>query len=165
MKYVWLIRLWVEQILPAYLRKPKRIALHYVLCAPGEELYDEFNAERERIDGIILHNSQRLSFKSRLNDLFDPISRRIDVITNDDADSKVYIYSDTTFIYPEELVHIYTDAEIDPDLDIIYGDSEVVSSTDITITAPSSLSAIQGEMDSWIRFYRLAGRTHNYNYL
>jgi hypothetical protein len=165
MKYVWLIRLWVEQFLPAYLRKPKRIALHYVLCKPGEEIYDAFNAERERINGIILHNSQRLSLESRLNDLFDPTSRRIEVITNDDAASKIYIYSDSTFVYPEELVHIFSDIEIDPDVDIIYSDSEVVSQTDITIETPSSLTSRQGEMDAWLRFYKLAGRTHDYNYV
>lgn len=79
------------QLLPSFLRTPKRVAFVQTMISPARWLYDRFTSYAAAKNYELDHNGQRFSIEIVLNDRFDPILRRIyntDGFTKD----RIYIY-------------------------------------------------------------------------
>jgi hypothetical protein len=114
--------------LPTFLRKPILIAFVLVLILPLEALYIELLKARKQ--NLIRLNTtyQKFSMQKRLNDFFDPLERRIEIV-------KAVLF-DGTFLYTEaeddqwhtktkwlhgdqQPIYLYTDAELYSEFDFI----------------------------------------------
>lgn len=114
--------------LPTFLRSPLIVAFSFLLIAPLERLYIEFLKIRIEHINRMQHNFQKFSLQKRLNDVFDVVERRIEIVSairyngvflytkaEDDAQhtKTKWLYGDTTPIY------LRTKAELSLDFDFI----------------------------------------------
>mgnify|MGYP003611617738 CR=1 FL=1 len=92
--------------LPTFRRK--QIILHYIWCLifPLETLYIEFLKRRKQNLIKMNFNYQKFSIERRLNDAFDPIDRKIEIVN----------------AVQYEGVYLYTEAEINPNNPNYYSD-------------------------------------------
>lgn len=114
--------------LPTFLRKPIISAFVLVLILPLEALYSEFLKARKQ--NLIRMNTtyQKFSMQKRLNDFFDPVERRIEIVKAVLFDG-VYLYTEaeddqwrtkTQWLYVDSLpMYLYTEAELNSDYDFI----------------------------------------------
>lgn len=114
--------------LPTFLRKPILIAFVLVLIVPLEALYLEFL--RARKQNLIRMNTtpQKFSMQKRLNDFFDPLERRIEIVKAVLFDG-TYLYTEaeddqwrtkTQWLYIDSLpIYLYTEAELYSEFDFI----------------------------------------------
>ncbi|MBA4196593.1 MAG: hypothetical protein C0459_03470 [Chitinophaga sp.] len=79
------------QLLPSFLRTPKRVSYLKTLLSASKQLYQKFIIYATQKNYELEHNGQRYSIENVLNDRFDPIQRRI---YNSDGFNKdrIYIY-------------------------------------------------------------------------
>jgi len=116
------------QWLPTFLRKPLLTAFVLVLIVPLEALYIEFLRARKQNLIRITTNCQKFSMQKRLNDYFDPLERRIQIVKAVLFDG-VYLYTEaeddqwktkTQWLYIDSFpVYLYTEAELNSDYDFI----------------------------------------------
>lgn len=66
-------------LLPTFRRRPLLAALVYAAVSPLQYLHTRFMRWRRDTDYRLLHNGQVCYLRGLLNDLFDPIDRRITV--------------------------------------------------------------------------------------
>ena len=66
-------------LLPTFRRRPLLAALVYAAVSPLQSLHMRFMRWRRDTDYRLLHNGQVCYLRGLLNDLFDPIDRRITV--------------------------------------------------------------------------------------
>ena len=66
-------------LLPTFRRRPLLAALAYAAVSPLQYLHTRFMLWRRDTDYRLLHNGQVCCLRGLLNDLFDPIDRRITV--------------------------------------------------------------------------------------
>jgi len=114
--------------LPTFLRKPLFNAFVLVLISPLESLYIEFLRARKQNLIRITTTCQKFSMQKRLNDYFDPLERRIQIVKAVLFDG-VYLYTEaeddqwktkTQWLYIDSFpVYLYTEAELNSDYDFI----------------------------------------------
>lgn len=114
--------------MPTFMRNPFWIAFVVVLIFPLEALYIEFL--RARKQNLIRMNTtcQKFSMQKRLNDYFDPLERRIEIVKAVLFDG-TYLYTEaeddqwrtkTQWLYIDSLpIYLYTEAELNSDYDFI----------------------------------------------
>ena len=66
-------------LLPTFRRRPLLAALAYAAVSPLQWLHTRFMLWRSDTDYRLLHNGQVCRLRGLLNDLFDPVDRRITV--------------------------------------------------------------------------------------
>jgi hypothetical protein len=66
-------------LLPTFLRRPRIVAFVSALISPLSQLHGRFKRFRDDIDYRLTHNSQTCYLRGALNDLLDPVERRITV--------------------------------------------------------------------------------------
>lgn len=120
-------KLSIEWIILA-LRVNWIVAFISVLIVPIESLYNDFI--RARKQNLIRMNTscQKFSLQKRLNDYFDPLERRIEIVKAVLFDA-TYIYTEaeddqlrtkTQWLYVDSLpIYLYTEAELNSDYDFI----------------------------------------------
>ena len=148
----------ITQLLPVRLRKQKTMRWLQCLVAPVIELYSLFIANRTTNLYVLGHNSQITYLQAVLNDMFDPISRRIYI---DDG-----TYTDPLFIYlvgENEPVWMGLVTEIGittyPNPEWLYTESETISSGNCFIVkVPSSIVFDTYRMRGLVDKYRLPGK-------
>jgi hypothetical protein len=79
-------------LIPAFLRKPRLVALISCFSYPLARIYDQFIINREKNLYKLNHCSQVFSMENVLNDRFDATDRRI-YITDGFAKDREYIYT------------------------------------------------------------------------
>lgn len=113
----------VVQLLPVRLRNNKMTSWLNCLVSPVAWLYNLFKANRKNNLYILAHDSQVCYLQAALNDVFDPVSRGIQVVDGPFEDP-LYLYlnpelkplwlgmvsEEGTTTYPDPQV-LYTDAE------------------------------------------------------
>jgi len=114
--------------LPTFLRKSLFNAFVLVLISPLEALYIEFLRARKQNLIRITTTCQKFSMQKRLNDYFDPLERRIQIVKAVLFDG-VYLYTEaeddqwktkTQWLYIDSFpVYLYTEAELNSDYDFI----------------------------------------------
>ncbi|MCU7615674.1 hypothetical protein NZ698_00570 [Chryseobacterium sp. PBS4-4] len=111
-----------------FLRTSFWIACISVLIVPLESLYIDFLRSRKQNLIRINTTCQKFSMQKRLNDYFDPLERRIEIIKAVLFDG-VYLYTEaeddqwktkTQWLYVDNLpIYLYTEAELNSDYDFI----------------------------------------------
>ena len=114
--------------LPTYLRTPLMLAFVFVLIAPVESLYFEFLRIRTQHLIRMQHNFQKFSLQKRLNDVFDVVNRRIEIVSSLTYQA-TYLYTEaeddvnhskTKWLYGDASpIFLRTEAELSTDFDFI----------------------------------------------
>ena len=87
----------VKQLMPVRLRQSKMVRWLQCLIVPVIELYQYFTANRSNNLYWLGHNGQVVYLQAVLNDIFDPISRRIYIDDGGITDPLfVYLNAETT---------------------------------------------------------------------
>ena len=135
--------------LPTFLREPIMRSYIWILIFEIESMYVEFLKKRKQSLIKMNHNYQKFSVQKRLNDAFDPIERRIEIV-------KAVLY---------EGVYLYTEAEDDQyqsKTKFLYGDehpiylrteSELYSEFDFIVKIPNipiNTYQLKAEIDFYI---------------
>ncbi|MBB4807468.1 cbb3-type cytochrome oxidase subunit 1 [Chryseobacterium defluvii] len=114
--------------LPTFRRKS--VTLNYLWCLifPLEALYIEFLKRRKQNLIKMNFNYQKFSMERRLNDAFDPIDRRIEIVNAVQYEG-VYLYTEaeddtyfskTQWLYGDENpIYLRTEAELGSEYDFI----------------------------------------------
>ena len=69
-------------LLPTFRRRPLTAAVAYAAVSPLQYLHTQFILWKQNTDYRLRHNGQVCYLRGLLNDLFDPIDRRITVTDN-----------------------------------------------------------------------------------
>lgn len=114
--------------LPLYMRGDFLTAFVFVLLAPLQLIYMEFLKVRKQYLVRINTTCQKFSMQKRLNDLFDPVERRIKIVKAVLFDA-TYLYTEaeddqwrtkTKWLFGDENpIYIYTEAELYSEFDFI----------------------------------------------
>lgn len=114
--------------LPTFLRSQFLIAFVLVIVAPLESIYNEFLKARKQNLIRMRTTCQKFSMQKRLNDLFDPIERRIEIVKAVLFDG-TYLYTEaeddqwhtkTKWLYDDSNpIYLYTESELYSDYDFI----------------------------------------------
>lgn len=144
---------------PTFLRGRIMSAIAFTLVSPIESLYNEFLKERKQNLIKITTTCQKFSMQKRLNDLFDPVERRIEIIKAVLFDS-VHVYTEaeddqwrtkTQWLYIDSLpIYLYTEAELNSEFDFI-------------VKVPISLNELQ--LRAEIEYYMLQSKNYRIQYL
>lgn len=140
--------------LPTFLRREFLLFFIWVLIIPLESLYNEFL--RVRKQNLIRINTtyQKFSIQKRLNDLFDPLERRIEIVKAVLFDG-TYLYTEaeddqwrtkTQWLYINSLpIYLYTEAELNSEFDFI-------------VKVPDGLNELQ--LRAEIEYYMLQSKNY-----
>lgn len=114
--------------LPLYLRNNWVISFLLAMIEPAELLYNEFLRARKQNLIRINTTCQKFSMQKRLNDVFDPLDRRIEIVKAVLFDG-TYLYTEaeddqykskTKWLFgSENPIYLYTEAELYSDFDFI----------------------------------------------
>lgn len=114
--------------LPLFLRDYWSIGFVSVLIAPLQILLSEFLKVRKQHLIKLNTTSQKFSMQKRLNDVFDPLERRIEIVKAILFDG-AYLYTEaeddqyktkTKWLFGDENpIYLYTEAELYSDFDFI----------------------------------------------
>ncbi|MEY4902573.1 MAG: hypothetical protein RLZZ292_388 [Bacteroidota bacterium] len=141
---------------PIGLRKPSNAALAQMLLKPLDTLY--YKWYNWRIDNIynLEHTGQVCYLRGSLNDLFDPIERRIWI-----GDGLLY---DTQYIFTEaEQQDVWIDTEAEPDIVWLRTEAETADAgLDFIVYVPATIYNTQLDgLKAHIDFYRAGGKRYN----
>jgi hypothetical protein len=133
-------------LLPTFVRTVTVYVAVRAMLQPIATLLDKFNKNRESNLYNIGHNGQECKLRAMLNDVFDPVQRRI---TIEDTDRYEF-----TFVYREA-------ADRPVWLNTVEVASEGYTSfiaTDFTVTVPQGIPrSVRPQMISLINYYKLTG--------
>lgn len=114
--------------LPTFNRMPVFTAIVLVMIAPVELLYNEFLKARKQNLIRLKTTCQKFSMQKRLNDFFDPVERRIEIVKAVLFDG-TYLYTEaeddqfktkTKWLFGDENpIYLYTEAELYSDYDFV----------------------------------------------
>lgn len=140
--------------LPIRMRNAFWIPLILVLIIPIEKLYNEFLRARKQNLIRINTTCQKFSMQKRLNDYFDPLERRIEIVKAVLFDG-VYLYTEaeddqwrtkTQWLYIDSLpIYLYTEAELNSEFDFI-------------VKVPAGLNELQ--LRAEIEYYMLQSKNY-----
>lgn len=174
----------------APLRKAKRLAWLRVILSPIRRMWDAFTAYRKESLYRVNHTGQVIYLQKALNDAFDPVQRRIEVVDGD-FETMVNLYrrieQQPLYIYwrwgnqqyqaGERVLHlekvweaqVQTSAEPSKSTDwkeigdnpMIQFREEYFSGASFVVLVPVILTYDSNRMKSIIDFYRVAGRSYS----
>jgi len=145
--------------LPTFNRMPVFSAIVLVMVAPVEYMYNEFLKARKQNLIRINTTCQKFSMQKRLNDYFDPVNRRIEIVKAVLFDG-VYLYTEaeddqwrtkTQWLYVDSLpIYLYTEAELNSEFDFI-------------VKVPTGLNELQ--LKAEIEYYMLQSKNYRIEYI
>ena len=145
--------------LPTLLRMPVLSDFVLVLVTSIEVLYNEFLKNRKQNLIKITTTCQKFSMQKRLNDLFDPVERRIEIVKAVLFDG-TYLYTEaeddqwrtkTQWLYIDALpIYLYTEAELNSEFDFI-------------VKAPIGTNELQ--LRAEIEYYMLQSKNYRIEYI
>ena len=149
---------FVRQLLPVRLRQSKTIRWLQCLITPVIELYHTFSDNRTNNLYILSHNSQVVYLQAALNDVFDPISRRIYIIDGGTSDPLyIYLVAEIQPTWLGLVAEIGSTFYSNPQW--LYTNTEAASSVNsFVIRVPVSITFDTYRMKALIDKYRLAGK-------
>lgn len=131
-----------------------------VLLKPIEQLHQQLLDLKADFDLRMRYNSQQMAYAAVLNKIFDPIQKRIRVITGSDALPELY-----TYFHGETATTLYTyfDSEVSTPI-YTYFDYENDNDGLIIVFAPLSLQPDEARLRGWIQYYKLADKKYQIIY-
>jgi hypothetical protein len=144
------------QNLPTKWRDVASIQYLKVLLRPINDLYDKWY--NWRLDNIykLDHTGQVCYLRGSLNDLFDPIERRIWI-----GDGLLY---DTQYVFTEaEQQNVWMDTEAEPDIVWLRTEAETADAgLDFIVYVPATIYNTQLDgLKAHIEFYKAGGKRYN----
>ncbi len=114
--------------LPTFIRTPFWVAFILIFIIPIEALYKEVLKARKQNLIRLKTTCQKFSMQKRLNDFFDPVERRIEIVKAVLFDG-TYLYTEaeddqfktkTKWLFGDENpIYLYTEAELYSDYDFV----------------------------------------------
>ncbi|WP_312091087.1 hypothetical protein [Chryseobacterium sp.] len=145
--------------LPTFLRMPIIRDFVLVLVTSIEVLYNEFLKNRKQNLIKINTTCQKFSMQKRLNDYFDPVERRIEIVKAVLFDG-TFLYTEgeddqwrtkTQWLYIDSFpIYLYTEAELNSEFDFI-------------VKVPAGLNELQ--LRAEIEYYMLQSKNYRIEYL
>jgi hypothetical protein len=136
-----------QLLLPTFLRKPVITAFVNAFVQPLERLNEQFTLFRVSKEQQMSYNSQVCYLRKMLNDLFDPVQRRITI--------KQYPQRIPLILYKrEEEKPVMFGTHLLPRRDAVH------YSIEFTVNIPTSLQGRENEIRANLNYYKLA--TTNY---
>ena len=144
--------------IPVLLRGTVMFAWVKCLVAPCKYVHANVMSFRNNILYRLRHTGQVYSLEAALNDVFDPVSRRI-TITDGPYKEALYLYLDAE----EEPVYLYLDSENEPVY--MYTDAESAGyCVQFIVNVPEAVTALPGYSLAWINSvvdeYRLPSKSN-----
>ncbi|MEC3875926.1 hypothetical protein [Chryseobacterium salviniae] len=140
--------------MPTFFRNSFWIAFVCVLIIPLETLYIEFLKSRKQNLIRINTTCQKFSMQKRLNDLFDPLERRIEIV-------KAVLF-EGTFLYTEAEDDQWRSKTqwlyIDSFPIYLYTEAELISEFDFIVKVPAGLNELQ--LRAEIEYYMLQSKNY-----
>lgn len=148
---------FIGQMLPSFMRKPRAKAFLESLLKPMADIYALFATAKALFDVQVNYNAQELLFSFVLNNIFDPVQRRIVVETN----TQVGVYISA---YLKQENQPRTPAyRIGEGPKIVVGRFEDAIVTDFFVRVPAALlAAQQTAIGRIVKKYKLAGKTFEF---
>lgn len=145
--------------LATFLRTPFWVAFILVLIVPLENLYNEVLKARKQNLIRINTTCQKFSMQKRLNDFFDPVERRIEIVKAVLFEG-TFLYTEaeddqwrtkTQWLYVDSLpIYLYTEAELNSEFDFI-------------VKVPTGLNELQ--LKAEIEYYMLQSKNYRIEYI
>ncbi|MWB92997.1 hypothetical protein GON26_01360 [Flavobacterium sp. GA093] len=144
------------QLLPTFLRKQNLAQLMQLCVTPISSLYDLWYDWRFKNIYKLEHNGQVCSLRGSLNDLFDPVERRIYI-----GEGQFY---ETTYIFTEaegQEVWIETDSE-DKTIFLRTESETADTGLDFIVYVPETIYNLSLDgLRAHINFYKAGGKRYN----
>ena len=145
--------------LPTFIRTPFWVAFILIFIIPIEALYKEVLKARKQNLIRLKTTCQKFSMQKRLNDFFDPVERRIEIVKAVLFDG-TYLYTEaeddqwrtkTQWLYINSLpIYLYTEAELNSEFDFI-------------VKVPTGLNELQ--LRAEIEYYMLQSKNYRIEYI
>lgn len=145
--------------LPTFLRTPFWVAFILILIIPIEIMYNEVLKARKQNLLKINTTCQKFSMQKRLNDYFDPVERRIEIVKAVLFEGN-YLYTEaeddqwktkTQWMYVGSLpIYLYTESELNSEFDFI-------------VKVPTGLNELQVKAE--IEYYMLQSKNYRIEYI
>jgi hypothetical protein len=163
MKYGFNLNKLVDLLLPFWLRKPNRVKLYISLMEPVRSLYNEFIEFKREVDFKTQYSCQQKSLESLLNKKFDPVLKRIKIITS--SDLKEIYYSFNSGEVNPSLIHGKFSSEVISTPRYSFNSEELTSSFRFVVRIPSALDedSTKAQMKAWVNYYRF--QSFNFKFL
>lgn len=163
MKYSFNLQKLVNLILPFWIRKPNRVKLFISIFWPLQSLFNEFADFKTEMDFRTQYNCQQKSLESLLNKRYDPVLKRIRIITTSDLKAIYYSFNSTE-INPN-LGYSRFSSEIIVSPRYIFNAEELSSSVRFVVRIPAALDneTVKSQMKSWVDYYRF--QSFNFKFL
>lgn len=138
----------IVMLLPTFLRRERMTAWLRSLLTPVSSLYNNWFGFRSRNIYQLAHNGQVVYLRAALNDSFDPVERRIQIIDGNRFKRK-FIYTN-----PEQKPRFLGTMYLNRSLD--FADTGV----DFIVAVPAGLVFNPIDMTALVNFYKIASKRY-----
>lgn len=149
----------IRRLTPPRWRNPLNLNWYETLLSGINHSQDRFNAFKDQALVELSYNGQTCYLEKMLNDRFDPVSRRIIILHEED--NGVYWYLENEGQVEK---YLYTESETGATTTYLYNEgepsTEFPEGIDFLVKAPSELTGQEAKMRSEIDKYRLAGKIY-----
>lgn len=137
--------------------------LYLSLLEPTRTLYNEFIEFKREVDFKTQYSCQQKSLESLLNKKFDPVLKRIKIITS--SDLKEIYYSFNSGEVNPSLIYSNFSSEVISTPRYSFNSEELTNSFRFVVRIPSALDedSIKAQMKAWVDYYRF--QSFNFKFL
>lgn len=143
----------VNSLVPHFLRGNRLLNLIYTCVAPLQILNNNFVTYRDSVYEFLVHDSRKIYFEKRLNDLFDDSLRGIYIITNS-TDVQSYIYKLSEGI---KIFNLFKKSELQTET-YLYKKSESLGTVSFTVYVPTYVATDDMIIEATIKQYLTSGK-------
>ncbi|OJJ18040.1 hypothetical protein BKI52_29760 [marine bacterium AO1-C] len=152
----------VEILLPGFLRKPKLTAFMKVCVVPVKTLYQQFQTFSQQQEYEAGITAQAGLIEKALNDAFDPVSRRFQIVHELLNDGPVMFLDADNQVGQNPIIYLDADAQSNAGM-VMHLDSEsseLPAGKDFRVYAPQNIKEQHEEaIHSMVRKYKFASKT------
>lgn len=135
------------------LRLPKILDFIYSMMKPLKSINNDFQAFRNHVNYKLLFNGQVIYLERYLNDVYDPINRRI-FITDAIRKPINYVYNK---LEDKPKIYVYNESELHTPI-FLYNKSESDGSITFWVNIPEEITYNTIVITAQINIYKMAGK-------
>lgn len=151
----------VEMLLPGFLRKPRMTAFMQACVTPAKNLYERFQAFSQLQEYEAGITAQAGLIEKALNDAFDPVARRFEIVHELLNDGPVIFLESDNQASQNPVLYLEADAQSNAGM-VMHLDSEsseLPTGIDFRVKAPLDTQSNQEAIKSMVLKYKLASKT------
>lgn len=157
-----------RRFFPWFWQTETNLSLIDLLMASLTEVNDGTESTEVDIRQKAGYSIQRLSLEQSLNDKFDPIDRRIQVV-NGELGGTEYVFNEIETPPSQLIIYVYNEAETPAPEDVAYffneNETGQVANVGFTVLVPSELAVFDQQIKSWIDRVAIYGTSYNIIYV